>query len=148
MAQRSAEGKGRGDITGLANLDRTELIALWKETFDKQIPKGLSTPMLLRILSWEIQVLHHGGLKASVRRKLVQALGGSRKAAAQTKTAKTGSRLVREWNGQTHIVDVKPDGYRWQGRHYKSLSAIAKDITGTKWSGPRFFGLTSKRAAQ
>ena len=54
-----------------------------------------------------------------------------------------GGRLLREWNGVTHIVEVEEGGYRWNGETYRSLSAVARAITGTRWSGPRFFGLTT-----
>jgi hypothetical protein len=60
---------------------------------------------------------------------------------------RAGARLIREWNGRTHTVTVEKDGLSYGGRIYRSLSAIARDITGARWSGPRFFGLTSKRGA-
>lgn len=57
--------------------------------------------------------------------------------------AASGARLIREWNGKEYVIDVKDDGYLWNGKTWRSLSAIAKEITGTKWSGPRFFGVTA-----
>jgi hypothetical protein len=60
---------------------------------------------------------------------------------------RAGARLLREWNGRTHIVTVEVHGFSYAGRSYQSLSAIARDITGARWSGPRFFGLISKRGA-
>jgi hypothetical protein len=60
---------------------------------------------------------------------------------------KVGTRLVREWNGQTHLVLVHADGVEWRGKLYRSLSVVAREITGAHWSGPRFFGLTTKQGA-
>ena len=57
-----------------------------------------------------------------------------------------GTRLVREWNGVTHVVEVTETGATWNGQHWRSLSAVAREITGAHWSGPRFFGLTGKRS--
>lgn len=70
----------------------------------------------------------------------------NRKAAPRT-TVKPGTRLVREWNGDTHTVLVHADGVEWRGKRYRSLSVVAREITGAHWSGPRFFGLTSKKGA-
>ncbi len=56
----------------------------------------------------------------------------------------SGTRLIREWNGVTHVVDAVDDGFIWQGARYGSLSAVARAITGARWSGPRFFGVTSE----
>ena len=64
-----------------------------------------------------------------------------------TQTIRAGARLVREWNGRTHTVTVEEEGFSYAGRNYCSLSAIAREITGARWSGPRFFGLASKRGA-
>lgn len=69
-----------------------------------------------------------------------------RRAAPRT-VIKPGTRLVREWNGDTHIVLVHADGVEWRGTRYRSLSVVAREITGAHWSGPRFFGLTSKEGA-
>jgi len=67
-------------------------------------------------------------------------------ASRATRTLKPGARLIREWNGSSHIVEVVEDGFLWNGKRYRSLSAIARAITGTRWSGPRFFGLDPEDA--
>ena len=77
--------------------------------------------------------------KAAILRKLKQTVATSD---SKKPMANSGARLVREWNGREHVVDVTVDGYVWKGRTWKSLSAIAKEITGAKWSGPRFFGVS------
>jgi hypothetical protein len=87
-----------------------------------------------------VQVQAKQGLSRKSQRALAKPTDKQAKHAA-TKL-KPGGRLVREWNGVTHIVDVTEKGFAWQGRDWRSLSAIAKEITGAHWSGPRFFGLT------
>ena len=103
-------------------------------------PSRISYSTMADILTCEAQWKVSGQSKAAVLRKLKQAVsaGDSKKPMANS-----GARLVREWNGREHVVDVTVDGYVWHGRTWKSLSAIAKEITGTKWSGPRFFGVAA-----
>ena len=72
--------------------------------------------------------------------------GAGRRVAPRV-SVKPGTRLVREWNGQTHTVLVHPEGVEWRGRRYRSLSVVAREITGAHWSGPRFFGLRPGKAA-
>ena len=103
----------------------------------------MSQPLLRRILAWELQAKAKGGLPAAVRGKLeslraAQAKGTTR---SPTPKLKAGGRLLREWNGVTHVVDVIEGGFLWHGERHRSLSAIARAITGAHWSGPRFFGL-------
>jgi hypothetical protein len=103
------------------------------------------SPSLLRLaLAWEIQARAYGGLSRETRRTLDQL------AAAKTRTTSVspGMRLVREWNGRAHVVVVGDDGViRWDEREWRSLSEVARAITGTRWSGPAFFGLKRKAAA-
>jgi hypothetical protein len=103
----------------------------------------MSQPLLRRILAWEVQAKVQGGLPSSVRAKLdslsaAQAKGTTR---SSTPKLKPGGRFLREWSGVTHVVDVVEGGYLWRGERHRSLSAIARAITGAHWSGPRFFGL-------
>jgi hypothetical protein len=107
---------------------------------------------MIRAIAYRIQELHYGGQSKATRRKLA-ALGQARGFDAETATGsgarriRAGARLVREWNGRTHMVTVEEEGFLYGGRSYRSLSAIAREITGARWSGPRFFGLASKRGA-
>ena len=119
-------------------LSRKDLIKRWTEMIGSAPPPKLRSPMLVNILTCERQWQASGQPRASLLRKL------QRLAAPPTGpgfVASSGHRLVREWNGVEHIVDVTTHGYLWRGQTWRSLSAIAKEITGTKWSGPRFFGV-------
>ena len=106
-------------------------------------------------LAYRIQELAHGGLKPeTVRRleKMGEELDGgdrtkSRVRADQDRKPIAGTRLIREWQGVEHVVTVTADGFDWEGRPYKSLSAIARAITGTRWNGWVFFGLKNRRGA-
>lgn len=89
----------------------------------------------------ETQCKALGGLSAGIHSVLRQALKGKAAVARQTQTLNAGAHLVREWNGRTYKVTVTSHGFELEGRQFKSLSAIARQITGTAWSGPRFFGL-------
>lgn len=123
------------------------LRAGWAALFGRPPPNSISGRLLEYAASYHIQAKRHGGLKPAVRRRLLQ-VGGSRTssvdAALRRKPAGTlppGSRLVREWRGRSHTVEVAEDGFLYAGRHYRSLSEVARAITGARWSGPRFFGL-------
>jgi len=98
--------------------------------------------MLRRMLAFDIQTRQHGSISASLQRKLGRINVG--KTSPAKPTLKPGGRLMREWNGITHVIDVTENGYIWKGQHHRSLSSIARSITGAHWSGPKFFGLTGK----
>jgi hypothetical protein len=124
-------------------MDRPALLALWSELMGSAPPRSMSQPLLRRILAWEVQAKVQGGLPAAVRAKLdslsaAQAKGTTR---SPTPKLKPGGRFLREWNGVTHVVDVVEGGFLWRGERHRSLSAVARAITGAHWSGPRFFGL-------
>jgi hypothetical protein len=116
-----------------------------------QPPKSLSRDLLLRGITYKIQERASGGLSKSVLRKLTgagpDATSDDHRRVTPRTTVKPGTRLVREWNGQTHTVLVHADGVEWRDKRYRSLSVVAREITGAHWSGPRFFGLTSKKVA-
>ncbi|EYD74332.1 Putative bacteriophage-related protein [Rubellimicrobium mesophilum DSM 19309] len=144
-------------LPDLEGMDRKALLALWAATLGGEPPARLSRPFLRRILAWELQTRAAGGLPAAVKRRLESLAAtqvGGRKSKMETATSpklKPGGRLLREWNGVTHVVDVVEGGFLWRGERHRSLSAIARAITGAHWSGPRFFGLqessTSARTA-
>ncbi len=132
------------DVVDLAAMDRSDLVTLWQQLFDQPAPAMLSQPFLRRFIALEMQSRRHGGLPRQVKAKLEK---GSKKIPRPACPAlKPGGRLLREWNGVTHVVDVTEDGFVWNSRSHRSLSAIAREITGAHWSGPRFFGLTGKIA--
>ncbi len=122
----------------------------WRDLFGAE-PPPYNRRLLESRLAYRIQELGYGGLSAAAREKLdslADQVGQGKQLSVRLKTDRplTGTRLVREWQGTEHTVTVLADGYEYQGRPYKSLSAIARAITGTQWNGPLFFGL--KRAAK
>ena len=122
-----------------------ELKQMWRELFDRE-PPGFSRNYLISRLAYRIQELAYGGLKPATRAKL-DALADALdpKAVRQRVVDRpvAGVRLVREWRGAEHTITVLDDGFEWEGRRYRSLSQIARSITGTRWNGPAFFGLRS-----
>ena len=129
-------------IADLETMDRAALIAAWSEILARPVPKGLSQTFLRRFLATEIQTRRYGGLPAPVRSALAKE--AERAPRPRSPALQPGGRLLREWNGVTHVVDVTDNGFTWNGRTWRSLSAIAREITGAHWSGPRFFGLSGK----
>lgn len=131
------------DLARLSERSRDELIELWSINYGQMPPKGISRRLLERAAAYELQAAKYGGLKPQVRRRLLSATAREKcsPTTASSRNLSTGTRLVREWNGRSHTVDVIDGGFEWNGVSYRSLSAIALAITGTKWSGPRFFGL-------
>ncbi len=97
--------------------------------------------LLLLALAYRVQVDAFGALDSKTNRYLRAVAAGIPEAVRPLPALKPGVRLMREWNGQTHVVDVTEEGILWSGETYPSLSAIARAITGARWSGPRFFGL-------
>jgi len=124
-------------IAEIEALDRTQCIKRWREIFGRPQPKYLSPQFMKRVLIWETQNRAIGGVSAKTTRRLKQIASGN----PVPVMAKPGSRLVREWNGRTYQVEVIGGGYVMDGKTWRSLSAIAKHITGAHWSGPRFFGV-------
>jgi hypothetical protein len=133
-------------LDAIRDLDRKALVARWLSIYGHPPPKGISRRLLQRAAAYVVQAKAYGGLEPKTRKMLLRnADGGDGAEAAQPQTKKPplapGTRLLREWNGRTHQVDVTEDGFVWNGETYRSLSAIARAITGARWSGPRFFGL-------
>ncbi|MDQ2091958.1 DUF2924 domain-containing protein [Marimonas arenosa] len=124
-------------LTEIDRLERRECLDRWREAFGRPPPKYLSPQFMKRVLIWELQTRMLGGLPAKTERRLKQIASGK----APPLAAKPGSHLVREWNGRTYQVEVLEGGYVMDGRTWRSLSAIARHITGARWSGPRFFGV-------
>jgi hypothetical protein len=128
------------EIAALATLSAPALRARWATTFGRPAPRRLSRQVLLRALAWQLQAARFGGLSASGRRRLADG-GRAEQPARVVATLTPGTTLLRDWQGETHRVEVLADGFLWRGQRYRSLSVIATRITGTRWSGPRFFGL-------
>ena len=144
------------EIGRLADLTREDLAARWQKMFGGLPPKSVKRGILERASAYRLQARAFGGLKPATRKKLLAmtegkaagpavprdgdtpAAGGQRRNGI---SLKVGTRLIREWNGIVHQVDVVENGFVWNDMTMKSLSAVARAITGAHWSGPRFFGL-------
>ena len=137
-------------LAGLSASTIFELRGAWRRLHRAPPPMRLSRDLLLRGITYKLQERPLGGLSKSIIRKL-ERLNLDSEADAQTParpiSLKAGTRLVREWRGVTYTVLVHADGFEWNGRRYRSLTIVAREITGAHWSGPRFFGLR-KRAGR
>jgi len=142
---REQVSKATTDLTALPSLSHAELKSQWTDTFDTAPPKGLSRRLMIHALAYALQARQMGQLKPSVRQELRRIANPHSSQSSTTLFRLTpGTRLMREWRGTVHVVDVTKDGLVWNGRVYSSLSAIARTITGTRWSGNRFFGLRKR----
>ena len=138
-------------LAALKTTPTADLKQQWRDLFDSE-PPPFNRRYLESRLAYRIQELAYGGLKPETIRRLERLGekldGGDRKKRgirADRDRPITGTRLIREWQGVEQIVTVTTDGFEWQGRPYKSLSAIARAITGTRWNGWVFFGLKNHR---
>lgn len=131
------------ELARLETMSPAELRQRWCELTGSIVPRV--SPKLLRLaLAWEIQAKAYGGLS----RETVCTLDQLARGETRTRAAAAGMRLVREWQGKVHVVTVGEDQViRWSDREWGSLSEVARAITGTRWSGPAFFGLKKKVAA-
>jgi hypothetical protein len=129
----------------IAMMTRDALLDVWVQVFGNAAPKNLSKTLLRRFLAFECQARMQGGLSSALINQLTRKEAGT--ARKTSPGPKPGGRVLREWNGVTHTVEILPEGCLWQGKTYPSLSAVARAITGAHWSGPRFFGLTAANPA-
>ena len=132
-------------VEQIAEMKRTDLVALWKELFPEPSPPRLSISFLRRILAFEVQSRERGGLPRGFTNKLKRKIPTTTSRRCRSEP-RPGGRLLREWNGITHVVDIAEGYYVWNREQYRSLSAIARAITGAHWSGPRFFDLNKDAA--
>ena len=138
-------------LAALKTTPTAERKSKWRELFDSE-PPPFNRRYLETRLAYRIQELAYGGLKPDTVRRLErigEELDGGDRRKSRLRADLTpivGTRLIRDWQGTEHVVTVTSDGFDWQGRPYKSLSAIARAITGTRWNGWVFFGLKSRRA--
>ena len=131
-------------LAALTTMSSAQLQGEWRAL--KGTPVPLISPSLLRMaLGYELQARALGGLSRISQQRLAQ-LGTAK---TVTQAVRPGTRLIREWNGVAHIVEVGEDSaIRWNGVVWNSLSEVARAITGTRWSGPAFFGLKSRKGSQ
>lgn len=132
-------------LKALAHLPSAQLILRWTALFGKPPAFRTNRELLLRGIAHHLQEKANGASNkkyARQLRKLINDLAaGEVPAVADARLIKPGTRLIREWQGKTHTVTATNDGFEYRGRRYRSLSVIAREITGTRWSGPLFFGL-------
>lgn len=153
-ADRETSGIG-AEIGGLADLPLPALRQLWSSHYRSEPPVRMSRELLVQAIAYRLQEEALGGLSRGMRIKLAKeaSVHGRGKAGAPRPTAvhrriKPGTRFLREWHGRTHEVTATADGrYSYRGSAYRSLSAIARAITGTRWSGPAFFGIARQPKA-
>lgn len=131
-------------LTALATMTLGQLRENWEATHGSA-PPSVGSALLRRLLAQRLQEKRHGGLPALIIRKLeCAARGDFGTSSPPPRPALTpGTRLIREWNGTTIAVEVIEGGFSWEGKTWRSLSQIAREVTGAHWSGPRFFGLTA-----
>jgi hypothetical protein len=134
-------------LNALPRLGIEALRALWVEQFGRAPSFRAQKDLLVRMLAYRLQEKAQGGLSPTLRKRLRALAGridsGSARASRPMRHLKVGTRLIREWKGQTHVVSVLEDGVEYRDKRYGSLSELARAITGTRWSGPAFFGLKS-----
>ena len=153
MMQKQDNAQVLARLAALKDMTVRELKSEWQALMGSAAPNN-SRSFLQQRLAYRIQELTWGGLTKPVR-QLLDALADEvegkkvrNSVISDPRNPVIGTRLVREWDGAEHVITVLKDGFDWQGRRYKSLSAVARDITGTQWNGYRFFGLReNKRAA-
>ena len=140
-------------VAALPEKSMADLKQLWRELYDRE-PPPFNRPFLVKRLAYRIQELAFGGLSARAEAKL-KALVDEEDRRLKGKLPVrngdrpiSGTRLIREWQGVEHTATVLDDGFEYQGRRYKSLSVIARAITGTRWNGPLFWGLRSHRSGK
>lgn len=140
------------ELSALPGLTLDELRRRWRRLTRRPAPPGLRRDLLARLLAYEMQIRAFGGLPRETARLLdrlaTEADPGKVLAARDNGRPRPGTQLVREHAGQVHRVTVTAAGYLWNGATYASLSPIAAAITGTRWNGPRFFGLRERDATQ
>jgi hypothetical protein len=136
------------EIGRLPDLGLLELRHRWKTLFGHPAPKSLRRNFLARAVAYQMQVEAYGGLSVATKRRLREIASAVRNGDADavlgSSRIKPGTQMIRQWQGTTHTVTALVEGFEWNGRTYKSLSAVANAITGTNWNGFAFFGI--KRA--
>lgn len=132
-----------GALNVLETLDRSALVKRWAEVFSCPVPRSVQASFMVRALAWHCQMAAQakegGNGVGRLHRKLRRSVATS----AVNDSMAPGTRLLREWQGQTHHVTVLNSGFEYAGQTWRSLTAITRHITGMAWSGPQFFGLRS-----
>jgi Protein of unknown function (DUF2924) len=129
------------EVIRIQNMTKYDLIVLWRRTFRTNPPRGFTKGLIGRYLAYHVQEKAFGGLDRATKRFLDGLALGREPGTPRPRRLKSGTVVVREYQGERHTVTIGTDGFIWRERTYKSLSAIAREITGKAWNGPRFFGV-------
>jgi len=132
------------EIDRIEALPIAELRPFWERTFGRRAPKAFTRDLLVWSLTWHIQEKAFGGFDRETLNVLKAYAKGKPEDIAKVRRLKTGTVLVREYQGERHTVTITPEGFVWREKTYSSLTIIARTITGTFWNGPRFFGLRAE----
>lgn len=133
-------------IDEIQSLNKDQLRQRWEVMFKKPVPEALTKDLLARMIAYRIQEKAFGGLNRETEKILESYVRGD-KAPIPQRRMKSGTVLLREYQGVRHTVTVADGGFIWNDKKYDSLTMIAKEITGSSWNGPRFFGLREKKKA-
>lgn len=133
------------DLNALEEMEWKALRLFWRARFRSEPPSGRATELLRREIAWRLQASHQGDLDVATKRALRKAASRARQAGSENSAPDLvlplGATLVRDWRGKSHVVKATNEGFLHNGSCYSSLSAVARTITGARWSGPRFFGV-------
>jgi hypothetical protein len=131
----------------LESMDYGALRTEWRRLYRAEPPKRVARELLMLGVGWKIQEQAHGGLRGASKRALVELAKTLERdgdvSRSRVTRLKPGAKLIREWHGKSHTVIVREEGFEWRGKRWRSLSVIARTITGMHWSGPRFFSLSA-----
>ena len=150
MIRRINDRKLKAEIARLRDLDLPDLRAVWQKHYGTTAPKTLRRKILILSIAWRIQADVAGGLKPATRKYLRQVAESARSGTVvrppSAARIRPGTKLMRVWQDKTHTVTALAEGFEWQGSRYRSLSEIARTMTGTRWNGLVFFGVKSRTA--
>ncbi len=139
------------ELVRIERMSKEALRDHWRTVHDEAPPPGMSAKLIRGALMFDVQAKRFGGLSTTTRRKLeriaLKLETDPSSSVLVSEPLSPGARLIREWGGKRHVVEVLSDGFVFRGAIYSSLSEIAQTITGAHWSGPRFFGLKNRRKA-
>jgi hypothetical protein len=134
------------ELTALAEMPRIELQDRWRRLYGAEPPAHTSRDLMVRTIAYRIQEREYGGLDKNTKRRLRSLAGAleseGERSLSSDLTLKPGVKVIREWHGKTYTVTALEEGFEFKGRRFRSLSGVAREITGARWSGLRFFGLT------
>src|SRR5579862_6333549 len=137
-------------LSSLAHLDKRALSELWLTFFQTNPPRGMRKDLLRQFVAYRLQEQGFGRLSNDSHRRLRELANSiepnGKNGVPHRSAIKPGTRFIRQWKEQVHVVNVEEQAYEYKGIRYQSLSEIARLITGTRWSGPLFFGLKHKRS--